>query len=213
LLKKLKAYILEHHFFSLFRLNFHKVDENLYRSAQPTPKQIEKLKKKYNIKTIINLRGPQKLHMLDLERETCNKLGINLIEINFHSRGIPSKEKINEIYKILKTIKYPALIHCKSGSDRTGLVAVLYLFLIKKVPLKKALKHLNFLPFGHIKYSKAGKIDYFFEKFLEFHKNHPEIDFLKWVNNYMDKQKLDASFYKEKNHILDFLNDKILKRE
>ena len=210
-MKKVKGFFYKNYFLSNIYLNFHKVDNDLYRSAQPTQKQLEKIIEKYNIKTIINLRGKEHLKDLKYEVQTAKKYNINLINISLNSRGFPSKEQIFEIYNIFRSIKYPALIHCKSGSDRTGLVAVLYLHLIKKIPLKKALKQLKFFPFGHIKYSQAGKLDFLFEKYLQFSKIN-KINFLEWIEKYYDKDKINKEF-KNKSLFLDFFNDKILKRE
>ena len=203
----LKQFFFENYFLSLIRLNFHKVDENLYRSAQPLPKQLEKLIQKYNLKTVINLRGDENSNINKKEKNICDKYGVEFITLNLKSRAIPSKEQINQIYNTLKNIQYPALIHCKSGSDRTGLVATLYLHLIKNVDLKEALKQLNFIPYGHIKYSKAGKIDWFFENYLK----QKNISLIEWVNNKMDREKLNQEF--KNPTFFDFINDKLLKRE
>ena len=207
----MKDFFHKNYFLSNVYLNFHKIDENLYRSAQPTKNQLKKLIQKYNIKTIINLRGAENIKNLNYEKEICLKHNIKLINIKLHSRGFPSKEDILKLYKIFQTIDYPALIHCKSGSDRTGLAATLYLHLIKKTPITHALKQLKFFPYGHIKYSKAGKIDFMFEKYLE-SKKETKISFLDWIKKHYDKNKLEKEFSK-KSQFLDFLNDKILKRE
>ena len=203
----MKEFFHKNYFLSNLYLNFHKVDENLYRSAQPTKKQLEELIKKYNLKTIINLRGKEHIKDLKYEEEIAKKYNVNLVNIKLNSRALPKKRDILRLIEIFNSIEYPALIHCKSGSDRTGLVAVLYLHLIKRVPLKEALKQLNFLPYGHIKYSKAGKIDFFFEEYLKSNK-----DFLDWLERDYDRDLLNEKF-KNKKLLLDFLNDKILKRE
>ena len=207
----MKEYFYKNYFLSNIYLNFHKVDENLYRSAQPTKKQLEKLIDKYKIKTIINLRGKEHIKDLKYEEEITKEKDIKLINIKLNSRGFPKKDDFFKLYEIFNSIKYPALIHCKSGSDRTGFVATLYLYLIKNKPLKKALKQLKFFPYGHIKYSEAGKLDFIFEKYNEFNKKHP-ISFLEWIKKYYDRDALSMEF-KKKSHFLDFLNDKILKRE
>ena len=46
-MKILKALFWEHSFLTIFRLNFHKVDKNFYRSAQPNPWQLKKIIEKY----------------------------------------------------------------------------------------------------------------------------------------------------------------------
>ena len=205
-MKKLKQFFHEHNITNLIRLNFHKVDDDLYRSAQPNSKQLKNIIKKYNIKTIINLRGPEKIDILEKERKICSELNINLVEIKHHSRGIPSYEIIKETKKILETIEYPALIHCKAGSDRTGLVATLYLYFIKNMDITKAVKQLNFIPYGHIKYGKTGLIDFYFKKFIE----SKEKNLLSWHSK-INKKELE-NIYKKKTFV-DFILDKVLKRE
>lgn len=205
----LKEFFHKNYFLSNIYLNFHKIDKDLFRSAQPTKKQLEDIIKKYNIKTILNLRGKEHLKDLKYEIEIAKKYNVKLISVSLKSRGFATKEDLLNLIEILKSIKEPGLIHCKAGSDRTGFVAVLYLHIIKKVPLKKALKQLDFFPFLHIKYSQAGKMDFFFKKYMEFSKN---ISLIEWIEKYYDKEKLNEEF-KEKSHFLDFLNDKILKRE
>ena len=204
--KKLNKFFHEHSITNLIRLNFHKVDKNFYRSAQPSPKQLEKIIKKYKIKTIINLRGAEKISILEKERAICKKLNVNLIEIKYHSRGIPSYETIKNTKKLLESIEYPVLIHCKAGSDRTGLVATLYLYFIKNIPINKAIKQLNFFPYGHIKYGKTGLIDFYFEEFIK----SKEENLLLWHEK-INKKELEKRF--KNNTLFDFILDKVLKRE
>ena len=207
----LKEFFHKNYFLSNLYLNFHKIDENLFRSAQPTKSQLENIIKKYNIKTILNLRGKEHLKDLEYEIQTAKKYNIKLISVSLKSRGFATKEELLNLIDILKSIKLPGLIHCKAGSDRTGFVSVLYLHIVKNIPLKKALKQLDFFPFLHIKYSDAGKMDFFFEKYLEFSKNK-NISLIEWIKNYYDKDEINKEFNK-KSHFLSFLNDKILKRE
>ena len=53
----------EHNLLNLFWFNFHKVDDGVYRSAQLMPWRLKKIIKKYNIKTVINLRGNNKNYL------------------------------------------------------------------------------------------------------------------------------------------------------
>ncbi len=207
----MKSFFYKNYFLSNLYLNFHKVDENLYRSAQPTKIQLEKIIKKYNIKTILNLRGKEHLKDLKYEIEVAKQYNIDLISVSLKSRGFAEKKELLNLINILKSMKKPALIHCKAGSDRTGFVSVLYLHIIKSIPIKKALKELDFFPFGHIKYSQAGKMDFFFEKYIEFKKNK-NISLVEWIEKYYIPEELNREF-QQKSHFLDFLNDKILKRE
>jgi len=114
------------------------------------------------------------------------------------------------IYDILTKSKYPMLVHCKSGSDRTGLVATLYCHFIKRKPIEE-IKQLKAFPYLHFKYSKTGLIDRYFEEYLKFKKDNPEITLLEWTNNYMDKEKIEKEF--KESGTFKILVDKILRRE
>jgi tyrosine-protein phosphatase SIW14 len=98
--------------------NFYKVDERLYRSAQPDAagmKEAEKL----GIGTVLNLRN------------TCNDkkeaAGTMLLlqEEPINTWTIDYEEVVNALRIILKSEK-PVLVHCKHGSDRTGCVVAAY---------------------------------------------------------------------------------------
>ena len=52
------------------------------------------------------------------------------------------------------------MMHCKSGADRAGLMAALYL-LIAKQPAREAVKQLTW-KYGHVKQAKTGVLDAFF---------------------------------------------------
>ena len=118
--------ISDHGFLRLLYHNFFKIDDNIYRCNMPTPQRIRKYKNVLGIKTIINCRGTKRDGGWLLENEACEKYGIELINLNARSRAAPDKELIIRANKVFKKIKYPALIHCKSGADRAGIVAALY---------------------------------------------------------------------------------------
>ena len=194
----------EHNFVNLFWTNFAKVDEGVYRSAQLTPWKLKKLIKKYNLKTIINLRGNKKNYMYKKEREICKSLGVDYYTVSLLSRSPHKirKEELEKLVFLLKNAKKPLLFHCKAGADRTGFVAVLYHILNgknKKEAVKKELR----LQYGYLSFTKAGRIKKLFEMYDE------KEDFIYWFLN--NRKKIEES-YKD-NKLADFLYDKILKRE
>ena len=193
----------EHNFVNLLWFNFHKVDEGVYRSAQLTPWKLKKIIKKYNIKTIINLRGTKKNYMYEKEKEICEKFGVKYIPFQIASRNLPKPEEIEELINIFKNEQKPMLFHCKAGADRTGFVATLYHIVngkSKKEAIKKELK----LRYGFLALSKAGRIKKLFEEYNE------KEDFLTWVKK--NQKKLENTTFKA-NPIVDFIFEKILRRE
>jgi protein tyrosine/serine phosphatase len=205
--------IIEHNFTNIFRLNLHKVNDKLYRSSQPTPWQLKKIVKEKGIKTVINLRGthPQSpVYML--ERKTCEELGIKMIDVEVYSRALPDKERLEMMAKAFEEAEYPALMHCKAGADRTGLAATFYLYYKESVPLEK-IDQLKFVPYGHIKSSNAGIIDYYFEEFAKYKKEHPDADIFEWTEK-LPRQEVEKAFREQKESFLsDFVNNVLLRRE
>ena len=206
----LYAMFVEHNFINPIRYNFHKISSGVYRSSQPTMTQLERDVKKYNIKTILNLKGPNlNSAYYAFEVEKCKELGIKLVDIEIYSRSIPDAQKIKKAKEIFEEIEYPMWMHCKAGSDRTGLYATLFQYFYLKMPIKDT-NQLSLIPFGHLKHSKAGKIDYYFEEFAKYQDSHPDVDLLFWAENIADRDKMDKEFKPE--GLSNFINEYILFR-
>ena len=58
--------------------------------------------------------------------KACEQNGIELINLVARSRAAPDKNMIFKANAVFNSIKYPALIHCKSGADRAGIIAFLF---------------------------------------------------------------------------------------
>ena len=202
--------ISDHGFLRLLYHNFFKIDENIYRCNMPTPQRIRKYKNIHGIKTIINCRGTKRDGGWLLENEACEKYDIELINLNARSRAAPDKELIRKANEIFKKIKYPALIHCKSGADRAGIITALYKLLYCKEDPTQAKKQLSF-KFLHIKYAKTGILDKFFEEYETFIKKNKNPQFLDWVETIYDPTKLENEF--RSNTLLNKFLFKILRRE
>ena len=185
----------------------HQISEKTYRSNQPFPWQILDDKNKRGIKTIINLRGVRNCSSFFLEKETCKKHNIKLINFPVTSRAAPKVETILAAKKLFNEIEYPVIMHCKSGADRAGLMSALYLILHKNISVDEAKKQLSF-KYLHIKHAKTGILDAFFESYLKENKNQ---DFLDWVKNDYDPEKLKLSFKVKK--LSEILSTYILRRE
>ena len=64
----------DHGVFRVLYLNKHRVSEKLWRSAQPAPHQIARLKEQ-GIRTIVNLRGGREHGSWQLQKDICDRLG------------------------------------------------------------------------------------------------------------------------------------------
>lgn len=201
----------DHNFTNLIRLNFHEIAKDVFRSSQPTMWQLERLKEKYNLVMIVNLKDANRNSAyFHFEEEKCEELGLNLINVNIRSRGFPTYEKLLRYKKVIEQIQKPVLIHCKAGADRTGIFCTLYQYFYEKRPIRET-DQLKLFPYGHFKYSNAGKGDYYFEQFAKYQETHPEVNLLTWARDIVDLEQLQRNF--KPNPIANFINDKILHRE
>jgi protein tyrosine/serine phosphatase len=109
--------------------NFHAiVAGEAYRSAQPTADEIRTYRDKYQIATIVNLRGAAPGQAwYDEEVKAATELGIRHIDFAMNARTELTQQQLLALIALLQSAPKPVLIHCKEGSDRTGLASALYL--------------------------------------------------------------------------------------
>lgn len=202
------ALFVDHAFLRIFWTNFAPVVPGvLYRSNHPTPGNLRRFKEKVGLKSLINLRGQAKNGSDALSREEARRLGLDFYDMAFESRGAPHKDRILRLAQIVESMRGPALIHCKSGADRAGLAAGLFI-LIKGGTVAQAMGQLS-LRFGHIKQSKTGILDAFFELYRRTGEGRKP--FLDWVHEDYDEAELRAAF--KAGQVAEFINAKILGRE
>jgi protein tyrosine/serine phosphatase len=198
----------DHGIFRVIYLNRHPLGERAWRSAQPAPHQIRALARQ-GLRTIVNLRGERVCGSYWLEKATCERKGIKLVNFNVKSRAAPTREEVKAAVELFDRIEYPALMHCKSGADRAGLMSVLYCFLKEGVPLEKAKQQLS-PRYGHFRQAHTGILDYFFERYLADNARRP-MPFLEWVDKVYDPDELKRTF--RSKGWADRLVDRVLRRE
>ncbi|NRA29559.1 MAG: tyrosine-protein phosphatase [Parvularculaceae bacterium] len=207
----------DHGFIRKVHGNVRPIDEQMYRSAQPSPQDVKEWADK-GLKTIINLRGlrnnVRQPGFWHLEREACEQAGIAMIDLRAYSREAPKPEFLVEIDKLFQDIQYPALMHCKSGADRAGLGGFLYRFLKLEEPIDVAREQLS-LKYGHIKSGKTGVLDHFIDTYAAVAKydgvEPGRQHFLEWVRTEYDRDAIKASF--KPQALGTFLTDTLLRRE
>jgi len=111
--------------------NFHKVDNNIYRSAQLFSFNMPYYIEKHEIKSILNLRGVSQRDWYKDEKEFAKNSDIQHYDYGFSDRKIQSIEKMTKLVEIIKNAPKPLLIHCKAGADRASLASALYLLDVK----------------------------------------------------------------------------------
>ena len=113
------------------------ITPRMARSNQPLPAHLED-EARLGTRTIVNLRGPSDTGFYALQREACERLGLTLVDFRFRSRDVPAPDEALAWKALLAEIKYPALIHCKSGADRAGIAAALYLVFQEGMDVEQA---------------------------------------------------------------------------
>jgi uncharacterized protein (TIGR01244 family) len=164
------------------------------RSNQPWPFQLKAWKAR-GIRTVLNLRGDgHSAGFNDQEREACERLGLTLVDFPVSSREAPTREQVEGLVALFDTMAYPVLMHCKSGADRAGVVAVLYAHFKLGQPLREAVKQLGFR-YLHVRQGKTGVLDYAFERY--FAEGEPAgLSFLDWVRRPdYDPKRIKADFH------------------
>src|SRR5262249_21283912 len=157
----------------------------LWRSSQPSPNQIAFLARR-GIRTIVNLRGERDCGSYRLEVAACRRHGVDLVNFaKLRSRAAPSREGVLALGPLFGTIALPALFHCKTGADRAGLVAALFLVLHEGQTVETAMSQLN-IRYGHMKRARTGILDAFFEAYLAYNAVTP-IPFRTWVETVYDE--------------------------
>lgn len=132
-----------------------------------------------------------------------------MIDMPFGSREAPHVDRMQRAVKIFDEIAYPALIHCKSGADRAGIISVLYALTKLGLPYEEAIRHLS-LKYLHVKAGKTGVLDHFFETYRQYNETTP-IGFMDWVETVYDREAVQASFMA--SWWGSFLTERVLRRE
>ncbi len=98
--------------------NWHKLDEKLYRSAQPDDDEFKQIQK-FGIKNILNMRNYHN------DKDEAEGTGLKLYHIPIDAGKI-SEQEIEKALAIIRDAEGPVLVHCWHGSDRTGAICAAY---------------------------------------------------------------------------------------
>ena len=199
----------DHAYLRLGFSNAHWISDELVRTNQPWPFQLKAWAKR-GVRTVINLRGGKATSFRALEEEACTRLGLELVDFVVASRDVPTAEKILAARELFETIRYPALMHCKSGADRAGIMAVLYKHFRQGQSIREALSQLS-PRYLHVRAGLTGVLDYIFELYLT--EGEPAgLSFAEWVQTpRYDPVRIKADF--RASWWGTQLNEKLLRRE
>ena len=99
--------------------NFYQVSQDLYRSGQPTAVGMRALRK-MAIKTVVNLRT------FHSDLDEIGDTGLGYKQIAMQAWNSEKRDILRFLKIATDDTRTPVLVHCKHGSDRTGVICAAY---------------------------------------------------------------------------------------
>jgi len=121
----------------------------VYRSSQPKA-DLETMIREHRLASILNLRGGSRADpWYSSEVRVARERGVAFYDLPLSATRRPKRWELLTLLDFFRTCPYPLLIHCKSGSDRTGLASALYLMAVLGDPPERALRAFS-VRHGHV---------------------------------------------------------------
>ena len=121
--------------------NIHELNEEIYRSDQPTKSDFKELEH-MGIRTVISLR-----YVIKDDRKIMGR-NIRLISIPMKASKV-DLEDVVEVMHAMTTCERPLLLHCRRGIDRTGVMVAFYRILFHGWSKEKALEEFTSENYGY----------------------------------------------------------------
>ena len=156
--------------------NFHPVIEHrVYRSRQLDQQELVQYISQHGIKTVLNLRGTNLgSAWYQDERRVTQDLGVAHVDYAISANHEVADEDIDKILAIMRDAPKPILIHCKSGADRTSLIAALYLYGVEARRADEAAAQLSLI-YGHVPFlwNSTAAMDHTYWRYVGTHPSRP----------------------------------------
>lgn len=128
--------------------NAGKIDDVLYRGAQPHKEGFAELKK-LGIGTIVDLRAEDHDKIL-WEQQQAEALGIRFVRIPVDGWSAPSSEQVAQFLVLFREPSSgKVFVHCHYGHDRTGVFVAAYRIALKNWTADQAIQEMNFFGFSN----------------------------------------------------------------
>ncbi|MDR2337512.1 MAG: hypothetical protein LBE20_02555 [Deltaproteobacteria bacterium] len=168
--------------------NFHEIVKNkFYRAGKMSDKTLTEVLTKNKIKTVINLCLDQQF--VAQEEEIVQALGIVYYHCSMTGSEILSKPKILDLISIYDQLETPVLVHCDSGTHRSGVATSIWLLNKESAFSDELIKKQLALKYGYFKIERKLKsfimgcptIDQTIWDYFDYKDNHREITLTDWV--------------------------------
>jgi len=149
--------------------NFHAVKPGeVYRSSWLGGEGLDKAVDRLGVKSVLNLCGPQPgAAWYEGEVAVSRRRGLSFVNLSLSANTELDAAQVAQLTKALRDAPKPLLIHCRAGSDRTGLAAALFVA-AHGGTYREAQEQLS-LYYGHFPYfgSKSVAMDITLQRFYE----------------------------------------------
>ena len=172
--------------------NFHTViEQRLFRAAQPSGTSLANYIHTYGIRTVINLRGPNRGEdWFEEEERVTQRCDVSFVSVNMSASDKPQEQNLRKLIETFDHCNAPILVHCTSGSDRSGFASVCYLLLKTETSLTVARSQLS-LRYGHFPWGRAGCLGQVLDQYEDWLRSqglvHQPDHFRRWASSIYHK--------------------------
>lgn len=181
----------DHGFLRVLWTNLYEIAPGVWRSNQPSARRLRRYHA-LGIRTILNLRGVDRYSFYLFEREAAERMGMAMIDIKIYARSLVPRERFLELFDIFDRIERPFVMHCKSGADRAGLAAALWLLHKEGRSVAEAQKQLHWR-YAHLKGTRTGILDHLLQAYADDNAVSP-IGIRDWFATRYDPEALTRGF-------------------
>jgi tyrosine-protein phosphatase SIW14 len=128
-----------------------KINDGLYRGAQPNEQGLEELKK-LGITTVVDLRAEDRTKS-EWEKKEAERLGMHFVHIPIAGFAAPTNEEVLQFLTLVRSTQQndpqqKIFVHCLLGEDRTGVFIATYRMSVQKWPAAQAMREMNSFGFN-----------------------------------------------------------------
>lgn len=149
--------------------NFHAViPETIFRSAQLSGADLERVVRQHSIAGIVNLRGSQPgATWYDAEVAVAQRLDVRHHDVRMSADRLPPRPLVASLIDLLETGSSPLLIHCDAGADRAGFASAVARLVLTDAGVPEAREELG-IGFGHVPFGPSAELDRFFDAYEQY---------------------------------------------
>lgn len=155
-------------------------DAGFVRSAEMDGPALASAIKQNGIRSVLRLVGTEGTDAASYQEEAavCESLGVKHFVAKMAASRLPYRSELRRVFEVLENIDsdpklQPVLIHCSAGSDRTGLVSVIWMHDYKGAPYDQARRQLGWDKYMHVPFGEAGEMTDFLSMYEDFLKANP----------------------------------------